>query len=610
MEELTKREMEILLLLLREQDWVTGEEISRRLNISRKTVQQEIRRMETVLGDSLCAGQKKGYRLERLPEEQLREILSELEENEEHYNMKDRTSVIALYLLFQQDFVTMDRLAECFFLSKSTVFSEIKTLKRWMGRQGGIALEVSGVRGVRVLGREQDRRFRCATFCMPGILRQIPLEEEELCRYETELSVIRRELGMGLSRCGFLICGEDFGKACRYLAVSLLRDRLGFSMEEENGRQKEGYGPEEKAVKEILSALEQALSCRFSAKEAAGLGELLACSRTPGGDRDPGTEWEELPGQARERAEEMLEKLESALREILGLSPGHRLFGSREQFFRHLIRMERRLRWGRNATNYYDKELAAAGPLETYAMELAWRRAFGRRLPRAELMFLTAYLDPELTQEQDGVRVLLVSNQSAGITDRLERFVRQSLTCGVSGFSAEPVYLFEAEGGKTEENCLALTTEGETALLHPEFIQIPVVLRTRDRKRIRQLMEEWETEREEREAQRILSRYGRKARRLEGGGRLSDLLESIGWDGEECSVSPLQDELLYLCRFRKDEEPSVCLYLLERPADVERKNVRRVLAVSWNGEREGRASFFRTVSLLLSEGSSVQKRFL
>ena len=116
MAEFTKREMDILLILLAERDWITGEEIAGRSGISKKTVQQEIRMIEETLGleAGLCSGQKKGYRLNGVSQEQLQRILMCLEENEAHYNMKDRTSVLALYLLFQRDYVTMDRLAEIF----------------------------------------------------------------------------------------------------------------------------------------------------------------------------------------------------------------------------------------------------------------------------------------------------------------------------------------------------------------------------------------------------------------------------------------------------------------------------------------------------------------
>lgn len=605
MAEFTKREMDILLILLAERDWITGEEIAGRLGISKKTVQQEIRMIEETLGleAGLCSGQKKGYRLNGVSQEQLQRILMCLEENEAHYNMKDRTSVLALYLLFQRDYVTMDRLAEIFYLSKTTVFSEIKTLKRWMGRQGGITLEVSGTKGVLIRGKEMDRRFRCATFCMTGILKQILLDERELQQYEQELAAIRTELGTELAEADIRICGEDFGKICRYLAVSLLRNRLGFQGEDDEEPEKREI-PEQETAFRILGQMESRRPMGFGEKEAAGLAELLYFSRVlPQEDERKAGEQEELESRKR------MEQLEKELERLLGASPGSRLFSDREQFFRHFIRMERRIARGRNATNYYDKELAAAGPLETHVMELACRRIFRNRISRAERMFLSVYLDLSELEENSGIDVLLVSNQSAGITAQIETFVREQLEEITGQFRTEPVYLFEAGGGKVPPDCLALTTEGGEALLHPEFHLFPVTLQSRERKWAGQMLRNWKDKWKERKLQETLEACRQKDQVIKGGGRLQELLEQIGWQESEVTATPLQDGLLCLCRFQPESEPLIRLCILEHTIEVEKKDIRRVLMVSWNGKRQGRGLFFQAVSQLLENGCNpVQKK--
>lgn len=568
MAEFTKREMDILLILLAERDWITGEEIAGRLGISKKTVQQEIRMIEETLGleAGLCSGQKKGYRLNGVSQEQLQRILMCLEENEAHYNMKDRTSVLALYLLFQRDYVTMDRLAEIFYLSKTTVFSEIKTLKRWMGRQGGITLEVSGTKGVLIRGKEMDRRFRCATFCMTGILKQILLDERELQQYEQELAAIRTELGTELAEADIRICGEDFGKICRYLAVSLLRNRLGFQGEEDEELEKKDIQEQETAFR-ILGQMESRRPMGFGEKEAAGLAELLYFSRVlPQEDERKAGEQEELESRKR------MEQLEKELERLLGASPGSRLFSDREQFFRHFIRME-------------------------------------RRIARAERMFLSVYLDLSELEENSGIDVLLVSNQSAGIKAQIETFVREQLEEITGQFRTEPVYLFEAGGGKVPPDCLALTTEGEEALLHPEFHLFPVTLQSRERKWAGQMLRNWKDKWKERKLQETLEACRQKDQVIKGGGRLQELLEQIGWQESEVTATPLQDGLLCLCRFQPESEPLIWLCILEHTIEVEKKDIRRVLMVSWNGKRQGRSLFFQAVSQLLENGCNpVQKK--
>ena len=84
-----KREMDILSMLIGRRGWVTGEEMASAFGISKKTVQQEIRRISGEFGDGcrILSSQKKGYCLEYLSDELRRGIIRHLEQNENHYNM-------------------------------------------------------------------------------------------------------------------------------------------------------------------------------------------------------------------------------------------------------------------------------------------------------------------------------------------------------------------------------------------------------------------------------------------------------------------------------------------------------------------------------------------
>ena len=79
-----KREMDILSMLIGRRGWVTGEEMASAFGISKKTVQQEIRRISGEFGDGcrILSSQKKGYCLEYLSDELRRGIIRHLEQNE------------------------------------------------------------------------------------------------------------------------------------------------------------------------------------------------------------------------------------------------------------------------------------------------------------------------------------------------------------------------------------------------------------------------------------------------------------------------------------------------------------------------------------------------
>ena len=608
-----KREMDILSMLIGRRGWVTGEEMASAFGISKKTVQQEIRRISGEFGDGcrILSSQKKGYCLEYLSDELRRGIIRHLEQNENHYNMRERTSVLALYLLFQREYVTMDQLAETFYLSKTTVFSEVKTMKRWMARQGGIALEVSGTRGVRILGSELDRRFRCATFCMPGIARQLPWPGEIWDRYEEELAAIREALGRELAGEETRLAGEDFGKICRYLAVSLLRDRLGLFLEgEEESRVLERRWGYDFSQGELAGLREQfSAAAAFCPGEAGSTG--LEAELETGAESETGAE-PESGAEERAAAGRSLARLEEELGKRL---PAGQLFSpeSRSQLLCHMARMGRRLETRRYATNYYDKELILACPLETHLMEVCCRSIWGSHFPKTEQFFLTSYLAAGLEAEKTSVDVRLVSNQSPGIAAGLEAFIRRRLGCTVRRFLTEPVYAFEAGEERGEEWGLTLTTEREISILRPEILLLPAVIRGREEELAGQLLDAWREGWRQERIRRAMERYRQPDGEAAGGeaaGGLGYFLNLAGWaEGPEISANTVYGDFLFLCRFRREEPSAIRFLELKRPVEYNRKSIRRVLTASWGGG-EDVFGFFLAVSALLEEHSRGDARNL
>ena len=105
-----------------------------------------------------------------------------------------------------------------------------------------------------------------------------------------QVTAIREALGRELAGEETRLAGEDFGKICRYLAVSLLRDRLGLFLE----------GEEESRV------LERRWGYDFSQGELAGLREQFSAAAAfcPGEAGSAGLEAESKPGAESETGAE------------------------------------------------------------------------------------------------------------------------------------------------------------------------------------------------------------------------------------------------------------------------------------------------------------------
>jgi len=65
--------------------------------------------------------------------------------------MNARASSIVIYLMFQKDYVSLQQLADLYFLSKTAVALELKTIERWVERNENIELEISTSKGLKLL---------------------------------------------------------------------------------------------------------------------------------------------------------------------------------------------------------------------------------------------------------------------------------------------------------------------------------------------------------------------------------------------------------------------------------------------------------------------------
>lgn len=143
--QLTKRQIDILAYLLSRKDWVTSEQLSIHFEMNRKTIQQEIKLItEALAGKGMIISSKsRGYYLEHLTEEMRFYIREEIMKYGGRNSLGLKPSSLVLYFLFLKTHITMQTLADTFYMSKTAISLELSTVKRWVDRWEGIELEVS-----------------------------------------------------------------------------------------------------------------------------------------------------------------------------------------------------------------------------------------------------------------------------------------------------------------------------------------------------------------------------------------------------------------------------------------------------------------------------------
>lgn len=271
---LNKELKELFFCLLREGDWITGDELAVRLGWNRKKVQQNIKWLMEELGDqcSIEAQKNRGYLFIDLSEELKTSVLQEIFYNDSYFNLDERRALLVMDLLFQNDYISMDYLAETYYLSKTTVFEEVRQMKRWFRRIDNLELEVSSKRGIRIHGSEWAKRFGCVAFVQLNILKLMNLDQLMVLRYQGIIKSSAKVLKKTLKREGLILSGEDFSFVLRYIGITCLRSSLGYVLEDNVLQEGKAW------MIDFLEELKEAVGYSFTESERQSLIEIICCS--------------------------------------------------------------------------------------------------------------------------------------------------------------------------------------------------------------------------------------------------------------------------------------------------------------------------------------------
>ena len=167
---MTARLFEIMSLLLEESDFLTLQALAAKMGVSKRTVQYDIDRLEAWLEQNgltdrvtVCKKPGNGLRLDLRgisPEELSRRMEDQYGGSELNDNYQRRLE-ITKFLLFSHDDLTIQFLADHFYISKSVVQKDITWVDKWL-LQYGLCVTKRQNRGITIVGSEQKRRAAMA----------------------------------------------------------------------------------------------------------------------------------------------------------------------------------------------------------------------------------------------------------------------------------------------------------------------------------------------------------------------------------------------------------------------------------------------------------------
>lgn len=155
------RKRKLLDLLLRTEKFYPVAFFAEKLNVSEKTVRNDLKALESLFrkipGSEFIKKPSMGILL-RISEEEKERLLAEIHNSDFHTMDVDGRRIYLLYLLlFEERIYTLQELANRFYTSKSTIHHDLREIDRWLNKYDLRLIKRTNY-GIKVEGNEKDWR--------------------------------------------------------------------------------------------------------------------------------------------------------------------------------------------------------------------------------------------------------------------------------------------------------------------------------------------------------------------------------------------------------------------------------------------------------------------
>lgn len=589
--EVSKRQIQILVQLVNEHDWITSEKIALTIGTNRKTVQVEIKSLTDLFGDlmTLKTNKRTGYLLESLAPELQLLIINEVSKHEIYSSMNFRASTITVYLLFQDTFVSMQQLADVFYLSKTAISLEVKTILRWMERNSEIDLVVSGTEGLKLVATENMKRIFCSMIGTEGVIEAARIEEPIIAAFQALLPLAKVAVKEMLLAYDYIVSGEDYLRLCRYVALTIVRSRFGWQ------------------VTSSITADLLIPMVHFLEKELLAKTDYLLTKQE---ETTIGAYLLELNhlNSGAHSSEELIENLrqfEQKIIEVLRL-PTTTLFPEPTFLVAHIQQMETRIKAGHNILNHFAQKTSQNFPLELYLVRRYFPLYFGIRPNLAESSYLALYLASALGPYRSRYHGLIVSNQPFSVINVLKKQLIEASSHKIVEIDVAPSYLFEARNQEQKAIDVFFSTEEEIIFKDPQFFYVNSVLDTQEVNELKEVLQNKLTKLELAKKQTLIERFYRSEQQL----KLTKPIEKVTDlfpHSQELIIQPMGNEKLLGCILSPEVETKISRYHLAKDIIYQQRKIKEVLVVSCNQAEPDILLFFSSVAELLEKKDSFKE---
>lgn len=580
---LLERQLNILIFLYNSNNWITSHELSLKFNLNKKTIQNDMKEIISFFSEDIVVqtSNNKGYYIEFISEKAKEKIIIELNEKTSNNSLVPQHSSIILYLLFLKNPITMQELADRFFMSKSAINLALETIKRWMSRYEGIELEIHRRNGVVVHANEWIKRLYCAKNGSIYAFKNIPFPNELMKEYESYFGIVKKILSECCIENQFIITGEELEKNTRFITISIIRSLTGYRKESENN-----ITLEKPFILQLAKNVNNQIGYMLDTSELKDIEILLKESDTISVEK-------KLDLQILQQSKAFIKK------SLNSVNITDEYVDTLDYSFlaQHIEKNTARNLHGEVSTNHYNEEITIRYPLETHLTYRFLEQYFSVKLNK-ESSFVALFLANYLREYKNRTRILLVSDQNISIGQSIKSLFEEYESFRVIEFRMLPIYYYQNNEKIKEKFDLLLTTNSEIILNDNSFYLISPIITTIEINSIylsirKRIYESISYKKEE-----IKAAYLKEKIITPKDNEYDELLNVIKKDSPY-TFHTLSKSNLFICRQSLNNKNKINIYNLSQHFLFKHKKIKRVFFVEYSKENPELFLFFSTISEIL-----------
>lgn len=580
---LTQRQINILMYLLNVNDWTTSETLSSSLNLNKKTIQTEIKEIKNQLKNDviLSISKHKGYHIEHVSEQGLHTLILELNRHESRNCLPPRQSTLILYFLYLKSYISMQSLADIFFMSKTAISLEVGVIKRWIDRYDGLTLEINNKKGIKLHANEDKKRIYCSKHGTLKAFKSLPFPNELKEEYEYYLQTIKTIISNICIHNEFIITGEDLQKTTQYLASSVIRSRMGYNSAKETMKTCLN-----KFMTSIKEHIFNELNYSMTSAEIMDLQMILNES-----------DFLINPNEDKKNFTKEIKLFLKKIREI-----SHVDFISDAESIQtlncHINSMFLRHQSGDIAINHYNEEIVLQYPLEVFLAYQLFCKIFFIEVSK-ETSFIALFISSYISRYKHQLSVLFVCDQNLSIIQSIQTNV-QSLSIPIKSFQSMPAYQYENNPSIRKNYDILLTTDQKTVLTDSSFFLISPIMSVDDFEYVQQYIHKKLIALKKEKIHKFIKECLVTIHLKEIMNTPFEILLNPK-DNTEHSYHTFSEDKLYICHISKTAVSSIQDIMLKEATAFLHKRIKRIIYVQFHEGDDDMFSFFDAVSEVLNK---------